>query len=101
MKFILIILLVLLLGCSEPPKSPEELGPWVYQKNCQRCHGADGSGTSSGRNLLESTMTLAEAETVIVTGGIGMPSFRFLTDEEREALLTFLKQDILPGAKRD
>jgi mono/diheme cytochrome c family protein len=99
MKFAATLLLLgFLLGCSEPPKTPEELGPWVYQKNCQRCHGANGEGTASGRNLHETTMAMTEVEKVIVTGGIGMPSFSYLTDDEREALLTYLKKEILPGA---
>lgn len=82
---------------TEPPVETEPAGPadgqTVYEENCARCHGADGTG-GRGSSLVgiatEQPDTAAAIEQVQL-GGSGMPAFgNTLTAEEIEAAVNYI-----------
>jgi mono/diheme cytochrome c family protein len=97
------LLLSSLAGCERDHSTPA-----LYQRNCARCHGAQGEGPRKPvklyphLNLLASPMVQrgdrAAVRQQIVEGDGPMPSFRRrLTREEIERLVEFTVQ--LPSRK--
>ena len=69
----LLLLLVPLLAPAKPPLLPGQL---LFQKNCVRCHGADGRKGASGAHDLTKSNLNAFGRTYLVTNGLGkMPAF--------------------------
>ncbi|OGX87465.1 hypothetical protein BEN47_10510 [Hymenobacter lapidarius] len=58
---------------ATPPVLPGQL---LYQKNCMRCHGANGKKGASGAHDLTKSNLNAFGRTYLVTNGMGkMPAF--------------------------
>ena len=70
---ILFLPLLPLTVTARPPLLPGQL---LFQKNCMRCHGANGKlGANGAHNLTKSNLN-AFGRTYLVTNGIGkMPAF--------------------------
>jgi len=75
-SFIMLIAFVLLsLSASAQDSVPD--GRKIYEKNCVRCHGKDGTrGQFGAKNLKVSTLSHTEAELVIREGKRIMPSWK-------------------------
>ena len=60
-------------AAAGPPVLPGQL---LYQKNCLRCHGANGKKGASGAHDLTKSNLNAFGRTYLVTNGMGkMPAF--------------------------
>jgi mono/diheme cytochrome c family protein len=93
-----------------PGKAAAASGQEIYQKRCQACHGPDGRGNPTMAEMLKveiqdltgpSVVGKPEAELLkTVADGKGkMPPFqKVLTEQDRRAVLGFLKQ-LATGAR--
>jgi glucose dehydrogenase len=77
-------------------------GEQVYLQNCTGCHGADRRGNPA-QNIpslvdLGQRLTHAQAMDVITHGRAVMPSWSFLAQAQREALVSFLMGEPPPPA---
>ena len=69
----LLLLLAPQLASAKPPLLP---GQVLFQKNCVRCHGADGRKGASGAHDLTKSNLNEFGRTYLVTNGMGkMPAF--------------------------
>lgn len=60
-------------AAAAPPVLPGQL---LYQKNCLRCHGANGKKGANGAHDLTKSNLNAFGRTYLVTNGMGkMPAF--------------------------
>ena len=80
-----------------PPRnaSARELGEFLFQANCQACHGADRKGQPPGvPSLVDVNGRLARPKLLntLRQGEGSMPAFPTLTGNQLEALLTFLSE---------
>jgi cytochrome c6 len=71
--FVLLSLLLLQPAVATPPVLPGQL---IYQKNCLRCHGANGKKGANGAHDLTKSNLNAFGRSYLVTNGMGkMPAF--------------------------
>ncbi|GAB3298021.1 hypothetical protein GCM10027511_13170 [Hymenobacter humi] len=71
--FSLLLSLLLQPAAATPPVLP---GQVLYQKNCLRCHGANGKKGANGAHDLTKSNLNAFGRTYMVTNGMGkMPAF--------------------------
>ena len=84
---------------SLPAKAGDDVGETAFKSNCVICHGADGSGTPTGKSLkapdLRSDavqkLTDAQIETQISEGKNNMPPFKnTLTKDQIKALVAYV-----------
>ena len=84
---------------SAPAKAGDDVGETAFKSNCVICHGADGSGTPTGKSLkapdLRSDavqkLTDAQIETQISDGKNNMPPFKnTLTKDQIKALVAYV-----------
>ena len=83
-----LLLLLPLPALAGPPPAPGQL---LFQKNCVRCHGADGQlGRNGAHNLTKSNLN-AFGRTSLVTNGLGkMPAFgKTLTPAQVQAVVAY------------
>ena len=83
--------LVLLLLPFTAVAAPPAPGQLLFQKNCVRCHGANGQlGRNGAHNLTKSNLN-AFGRTYLVTSGIGkMPAFgKVLTPAQVEQVVAY------------
>ncbi len=88
----------LALAASSPAKADED-GAALFKTNCVVCHGADGTGTPTGKSLkapdLHSDavqkMTDAQIAAQIVNGKNNMPPFPSLKPEQVKALVAYVR----------
>jgi cytochrome c553 len=74
-------------GCTAPSTGGSTDGEALFAENCAACHGADGSGGSSGENIIgESAKEIREA--IMEVGA--MKSLSFLTFDELQQIASFL-----------
>ncbi len=69
------------------------VGNIVYLKNCSFCHGADRTGSGHEFPSLVNIGARRPADDIsklISTGGGKMPSFPYMTDKDKKALVDFL-----------
>ena len=95
------VLLVALLGCSEPkPVEPvlalegsAQRGEARYQMECARCHGASGGGAGGAPALSGRVHELPDAEVVdtMLNGRGAMMGLR-LTDRQAADILAYLRE---------
>lgn len=74
-------------------KSLYDKGRFFYNRNCASCHGADLEGQHSiypALTGIEENRTKAEVLTIIRQGGGMMPAFPNLSEEEEDAIISFL-----------
>jgi len=78
----------------EPPKKEmvAEAGIRLYGKYCVSCHGADRKGTGNNPSLIDigKKYTADAAMELLNTGRRMMPSFRHITDEEKNAVIAYI-----------
>ena len=86
-----ISILCLLLPCAAVANPPELTGLLLFQKNCMRCHGADGKKGASGAHDLTKSNLNALGRTYLVTNGMGkMPAFgKKLTPEQVQQVVAY------------
>ena len=84
----LLLFLAPLLAPAKPPLLP---GQVLFQKNCVRCHGADGRKGASGAHDLTKSNLNAFGRTYLVTNGLGkMPAFgKKLTPEQVQQVVAY------------
>ncbi len=69
-------------------------GAALFQQNCAACHGTDLQGRPPAFPSLKevkSHMTKEQITTLLKTGRNNMPSFEFLTREEKNSIYLWLK----------
>ena len=81
-------------------KTRYDQGSTVYKTYCMGCHGADMRGSTHFGNALPllnvtNRITQDSVLQIMAQGRNQMPSFNFLTDAERQAVLAFLWKDTL------
>ncbi|MGA3295587.1 MAG: cytochrome c [Candidatus Acidiferrales bacterium] len=94
-----LVLTVFSLASSAVAKAADDLGETAFKSNCVICHGADGSGTPTGKSLkapdLRSDpvqkLTDAQIETQILDGKNNMPPFKnTLSKDQVKALVAYV-----------
>lgn len=67
-------------------------GKSLYANNCANCHGGDRSGSATFPRLLglNQKYNSDQVHQILKNGKGGMPAFRHLPQEERDALVAFL-----------
>ena len=91
MKYLSLPLLALLsVACGE-----EADGEALYAAKCAACHGADGTGATSGPDItgLVSTLSQSEMEDVILNGVGDMPPI-LVTEDEAAAIATWAQANL-------
>jgi mono/diheme cytochrome c family protein len=91
----------LLTACPDDPRVADivELSPDVvngaslYEANCLDCHGADLSGGEGGPDLIGALAEHDDADIAdtILKGGLGMPSFSDLSDQEVADVVGYMR----------
>jgi len=79
------------------PKTPlkenyGQAGVRLYQKYCMSCHGADRKGTGNFPTLINVQERYHDADimSLLSTGRRMMPSFNYITKEEKEAIVSYI-----------
>lgn len=69
-----------------------QAGLRLYQKYCTSCHGADKKGTGNFPTLtnLQSRYRDEDMLSLLSTGRRMMPSFNYITKEEKQAIISFV-----------
>ncbi|WP_162618618.1 c-type cytochrome [Pedobacter yulinensis] len=92
--------MILLVACcgvmsasAQQAKTQLENGRMIFQNNCVRCHGADGTlGRMGAGNLKVSTINDSELADIITNGKWFMPKWRkVLTPGQIAAVATYVK----------
>lgn len=77
-------------------KKGEISGASIYANNCANCHGGDRKGnvpTFPSLIGINKKYKSAEIHQLLKTGRGGMPSFRHLPQQERDALVSFIMEE--------
>ena len=85
---LLILPLLPRLATAKPPVLPGQL---LFQKNCVRCHGANGKRGLNGAHDLTKSNLNAFGRTYLVTSGMGkMPAFgKVLTPAQVQQVVAY------------
>ncbi len=85
---------------TEAPDEGMPVAERIYSINCAVCHGSNRTGVQHGANptLVDIGERMSEEELYeVIEQGLGvMPSFDFLSDEEVDAIVQFLKDPDAP-----
>ena len=86
--FLLLPLLLPQLAAATPPVL---LGQAIFQKNCVRCHGANGKRGANGAHDLTKSNLNEFGRTYLITNGLGkMPAFgKTLTPEQVQQVVAY------------
>ena len=86
-----LLLFLLPLPHLAPAKLPVLPGQPIFQKNCVRCHGANGKRGLNGAHDLTKSNLNAFGRTYLVTSGLGkMPAFgKVLTPAQVEQVVAY------------
>jgi quinoprotein glucose dehydrogenase len=78
----------------EPPRKENygQAGVRLYQKYCMSCHGADRKGTGNFPTLINVQERYHDEDimSLLSTGRRMMPSFNYITKEEKEAIVSYI-----------
>ncbi|HEY5966326.1 MAG TPA: PQQ-binding-like beta-propeller repeat protein [Chitinophagaceae bacterium] len=78
----------------EPPVKENygQAGVRLYQKYCMSCHGADRKGTGNFPTLINVQKRYHDGDmmSLLSTGRRMMPSFNYITKEEKEAIVSYI-----------
>ncbi len=78
----------------EPPRKENygQAGIRLYQKYCINCHGAERKGTGNFPTLINVQERYHDADimSLLSTGRRMMPSFNYITKEEKEAIVSYI-----------
>ncbi|SFQ38395.1 c-type cytochrome [Hymenobacter arizonensis] len=85
------LLLPFLAVSAASAQAPVLPGQLLYQKNCQRCHGANGKAGLNGAHDLTKSNLNAFGRTYLVTNGMGkMPAFgKTLTPQQVQQVVAY------------
>jgi len=69
-----------------------QAGVRLYQKYCMSCHGADRKGTGNFPTLINVQEKYHDTDimSLLSTGRRMMPSFNYITNEEKEAIVSYI-----------
>jgi len=82
--------------------TPVEQGAMVYKKNCTSCHGLERQGNLPTYPALTNVKKTHDQIEAIIRQGSGiMPSFNQLSNGEIDALVVFLRSDLVAGQAHD
>ncbi|MDQ2792780.1 MAG: cytochrome c [Bacteroidota bacterium] len=86
--FLFLLALLPQLAAATPPVLPGQL---IFQKNCVRCHGANGKRGANGAHDLTKSNLNEFGRTYLVTNGMGkMPAFgKKLTPEQVQQVVAY------------
>ena len=91
---LLAALLLTATSCSGP--GPDTFGQELYEQTCAVCHGENGEGTlgrpAIGADSEAVTRTDDQLRGVMLVGPGAMPSFRRLSDEQIDSLVTYVRE---------
>lgn len=77
--------------------TPRPFGEFVFTNNCATCHGAKGEGNQASGfpalTNLEDSFDKVTVATLIETGKGMMPGFTHLSNEERDAIVSYLYKE--------
>jgi len=95
---------LLLSGCGDPPPERMKRGDRLYAYYCQECHQRSGLGPMLEQlPLTESSMKYHEIILMIkhgyIQGHTQMPTFQQLSDQQADALASFLMEQRLQQAR--
>ncbi len=95
MKTIIISIAIGLSAISFNKENQESTGKDIFEKNCAKCHGKDGTKRLLGaKNLQKSVLTTTENYEIIANGKGKMPSWKEkLSTEQINQVIEYL--DIL------
>lgn len=95
MKTIIISIAIGLSAISFNKENQESTGKEIFEKNCAKCHGKDGTKRLLGaKNLQKSVLTTTENYEIIANGKGKMPSWKEkLSTEQINQVIEYL--DIL------
>lgn len=95
MKTIIISILITISTTGFNKEVQESTGKEIFEKNCAKCHGKDGTKRLLGaKNLQKSILTTTENYEIIVNGKGKMPSWKEkLSTEQINQVIEYL--DIL------
>ncbi len=91
---------LLLFGLAPSARAADDAGAQTFKSNCVVCHGADGTGTATGKSLMApdlhsdavQKMTVAQMITQIADGKNNMPPFKStLTDDQIKDVVTYVR----------
>ena len=70
------------------------IGKEVFEKNCSKCHGKDGTKKAFGvKSLEKSQLTTAESFNIITNGKGKMPSWKgTLTNEQINQVVEYIEE---------
>jgi quinoprotein glucose dehydrogenase len=82
------------------PENVMQAGQRLFTTNCMSCHGKDRKGTGNFPSLLniQAKYMDKQIDTLIQTGRRMMPSFKQLSAQERQAIISFVTDDKKLGA---
>ena len=87
-------LVVAVVVCARPVESAaDDSGERLYERNCRRCHGAEGRGTTQGPSLIPFDWSYAEALELIRHPVCNMPPVpaSVLSDAQVAQIVGYLK----------
>ena len=95
---------VTMLDVKSPPASPEnylQAGERIYTNLCVACHGQDRKGVSSFPTLVNISARYDHDQLMqlLETGRRMMPSFGHITEQDRNAIISFITDDKKTGAQ--
>jgi mono/diheme cytochrome c family protein len=93
--FVAALFVLGLLSFALRSAAADDVGPQAYKSNCVVCHGADGTGTPTGKSLkapdlhadVVQKMTDQQIEEQIANGKNNMPPFKSTLSKEQIAAL--------------
>ncbi|MBC7850214.1 MAG: c-type cytochrome [Chitinophagaceae bacterium] len=77
------------------PENHKQAGERLFMQNCMSCHGAhfEGSGNNPSLKNIKATSNHTEVIDLLNSGRRLMPAFKQLSEEERNAIATFVLQE--------
>ncbi len=92
MKTIIISILIGISTTSFNKEVQEPIGKEIFEKNCTKCHGKDGTKRLLGaKNLQKSILTITENYEIIANGKGKMPSWKEkLSTEQINQVIEYL-----------
>ncbi|MBE7179433.1 MAG: c-type cytochrome, partial [Mucilaginibacter polytrichastri] len=78
-----------------------QAGLRLYQATCMSCHGPERKGSGNFPSIADVKKKYSDVEInrLIQTGRRMMPAFKQLSDEQREAIVSFVTENASSGAK--
>lgn len=81
----------------QAPKAENHLqaGTRLYEQHCVSCHGTDRKGTGNYPTLIDihTKYKAGEVMELLNTGRRMMPSFKYIADEEKKAILSYILEE--------